>query len=145
MPTAASSETIDESEEAEQDAVDVEACEQLSEVDSREVSDGDQSPSWLSQEPKHQLDKDRMRADTQALREVANASARSAVTRASRRQLKVQVVVKTTASVVMLGCGVAASLLGVSTMFAALAMGVGAYFAFDLGLTIVRNWKRITS
>lgn len=146
LPTASApetgSESASESAETNQDAA--EAREQVSNGD-LEASSEDESQSWLSQSPKHQLDKDRVRADTQALREVANETARCAVTRASRRQLKVQVVVKTTASVVMLGCGVAASLLGVSTMFAALVMAVGAYFAFDLALTIVRNWKCITA
>lgn len=105
--------------------------------------DGEETQSWLSQGPKHQLDKDRVRAETQTLREVANATARSAVSKASRRQLKVQVAVKSIASIAMLGCGVAASVLGVSAMFTFLALGVGAFFAFDLALTIARNWKSI--
>jgi hypothetical protein len=137
--------TASEFAESGQDVVRTEAHEQFKVNSCRDTSSENDAQSWLSQEPKHQLDKDRMRADTQALREVANATARSAVSRATRRQLKVQVVVKTAASVLMLGCGIAASLLGVSSMFTALAVGVGACFAFDLGLTIVRNWKCITA
>ncbi len=43
----------------------------------------------------------------------------------------------------VLGCGVAASMLGISTGFALLAVGVGVYFAYDLAMTIARNWKAI--
>ena len=145
MPSQPESEVADEDESV----IGQETADEtiLSAADADADTEGDvaDQQSWLSQEPKHQLDKDRMRADTQALREVANETARCAVTRATRQKLKLQVAVKTTASVVMLGCGVTASLLGVSTLFAALVMGVGAYFAFDLGLTIVRNWKCITA
>jgi pSer/pThr/pTyr-binding forkhead associated (FHA) protein len=145
LPSQLEAKATDEAESVvEQQAADGAVC---SAVDANTDFDGDiaEQQSWLAQQPKHQLDKDRMRAETQALREVANETARCAVTRATRRQLKLQVAVKTTASVVMLGCGIAASLLSVSTMFAALVMGVGVYFAFDLGLTIVRNWKCITA
>ncbi len=144
LPSQSEAKTAEEESVVEQQAVD-EAV--PSAVDAKADFDrvAAEQQSWLAQEPKHQLDKNRMRAETQALREVANETARCAVTRATRRQLKLQVAVKTTASVVMLGCGIAASLLSVSTMFSALVMGVGVYFAFDLGLTIVRNWKCITA
>ncbi|MBI1312944.1 FHA domain-containing protein [bacterium] len=103
------------------------------------------NPNWLTLQPKHQLDKNRLRAETQTLREVANQTARSAVSKSTRRQLKVQVTVKAVASVLMLCCGVAASLLGVSNIFAIVVQAIGVYFAVDLGLTIARNWKAVKS
>jgi pSer/pThr/pTyr-binding forkhead associated (FHA) protein len=145
MPSQSESEVVDEDESVIGQETAEETVPSVADADADTDGDVADQQSWLSQEPKHQLDKDRMRADAQALREVANETARCAVTRATRQKLKLQVAVKTTASVVMLGCGVTASLLGVSTLFAALVMGVGAYFAFDLGLTIVRNWKCITA
>ncbi len=145
MPSQSESEVVDEDESVIGQETAEETVPSVADADADTDGDVADQQSWLSQEPKHQLDKDRMRADAQALREVANETARCAVTRATRQKLKLQVAVKTTASVVMLGCGVTASLLGVSTLFAALVMGVGAYLAFDLGLTIVRNWKCITA
>jgi len=143
VPSSRSEEEVATEDTADEDgrAIEEEAS-APSDADVQNEADAEPQ-SWLAQQPRHQLDKDRMRAETQTLREVANATARSAVSKATRRQLKIQVAVKTTASVLMLGCGVAASMLGISTGFALLAVGVGVYFAYDLAMTIARNWKAI--
>ena len=77
------------------------------------------------------------------LRQIANQSARSAVATASRRDVRKQVMVKTTASVLALGYGVAALLLEVSTPFGLVVLGIGMMFSIDLTLTIFRNWKQL--
>lgn len=118
---------------------------EASSINDTAEAEADHSQNWLSQQPRHQLDKARVRAETQTLREVANQTARSAVSTSTRRQLKLQVAVKAAASILMLGCGIAASMLGVSMIFALVVQGIGVYFALDLGLTIARHWKAATA
>ncbi len=108
-----------------------------------ESQDNEPTTNWLTQQPKHQVDKEQLRAEVQTLREVANQTARSAVSKATRKQLKVQVAVKAAASVIMLGSGAAATVLGVSKVFAFGVMAIGVYFAADLAITIARNWQAV--
>ncbi|MHC4876823.1 MAG: FHA domain-containing protein [Planctomycetota bacterium] len=130
--------------EAESDASEtISSTEETTSARPLDTSVDEPEANWLTQQPKHQVNKDQLRADVQTLREVANQTARSAVSRATRKQLKLEVIVKAAASVIMLGSGVAASVLGVSQIFAFGVMGIGVYFAADLGLTIARNWKAV--
>jgi hypothetical protein len=98
---------------------------------------------WLEDTPRHRQDRDQVRADVQVLRQIANQSARSAVATASRRDVRKQVIVKTTASMLSLVSGVAALLLDVSMLFGLVVLGIGMVFSVDLTLTIFRNWKQL--
>jgi hypothetical protein len=94
---------------------------------------------WLTDAPMHQQDRQAVRADMQALRKVANVSARSAVATASRKQLKVQIVSKTAASLMALGFGVIGLLLNVGTVIASCVIALGFFFAADLALTLKKQ------
>ncbi len=98
---------------------------------------------WLDETPRHRQNRDQVRAEVQVLRQIANQSARSAVATASRRDVRKQVIVKTTASILALGSGVAALLLEISMAFGLVVLGIGIMFSIDLGLTIFRNWKQL--
>ena len=98
--------------------------------------------TWFADTPRHRQNRDKVRADVQVLRQVANQSARSAVASASRRDVRKQVIVKTAASTLALGSGVAALLLDVSMLFGLVVLGIGLVFAVDLTLTIFRNWNQ---
>ena len=98
---------------------------------------------WLEETPHHRQNRDQVRAEVQVLRQIANQSARSAVATASRKDVRKQVIVKTIASVLALGSGVAALLLEVSTEFGLVVLGIGMLFSSDLALTIFRNWKQL--
>ena len=98
---------------------------------------------WLDETPRHRQNRDQVRAEVQVLRQIANQSARSAVATASRRDVRKQVIVKTTASILALGSGVAALLLDISMPFGLVVLGIGIFFSIDLGLTIFRNWKQL--
>ncbi|MDA0806710.1 MAG: hypothetical protein O2945_01355 [Planctomycetota bacterium] len=114
------------------------------EVRVEEVADSGSKPErWLEESPRHRQNRDQVRAEVQVLRQIANQSARSAVATASRRDVRKQVMVKTTASVLALGSGVAALLLEVSTPFGLVVLGIGMMFSIDLTLTIFRNWKQL--
>jgi len=102
-----------------------------------------QPEKWLDKTPRHRQDRDQVRAEVQVLRQIANQSARSAVATASRRDVRKQVIVKTTASILALGSGVAALLLDISMPFGLVVLGIGMLFSIDLGLTIFRNWKQL--
>jgi hypothetical protein len=102
-----------------------------------------QPEKWLDKTPRHRQDRDQVRAEVQVLRQIANQSARSAVATASRREVRKQVIVKTTASILALGSGVAALLLDISMPFGLVVLGIGMLFSIDLGLTIFRNWKQL--
>ena len=104
---------------------------------------GSKPERWLEESPRHRQNRDQVRAEVQVLRQIANQSARSAVATASRRDVRKQVMVKTTASVLALGSGVAALLLEVSTPFGLVVLGIGMMFSIDLTLTIFRNWKQL--
>ena len=103
----------------------------------------DKPETWLEETPRHRQNRDQVRAEVQVLRQIANQSARSAVATASRRDVRKQVMVKTTASILALGSGVAALLLEVSTPFGLVVLGIGLLFSIDLALTIFRNWKQL--
>ncbi len=107
------------------------------------VASGGKPERWLEESPRHRQNRDQVRAEVQVLRQIANQSARSAVATASRRDVRKQVMVKTTASVLALGSGVAALLLEVSTPFGLVVLGIGMMFSIDLTLTIFRNWKQL--
>jgi hypothetical protein len=96
---------------------------------------------WLTAAPKHVQDRDAVRADIQALRQVANVSARSAVAVASRKQLKVQIATKTAATLMVLGFGMTGFLLNVSAVISSLVVGLGFFFAADLVLTLKRQFS----
>ncbi|MFT5323792.1 MAG: hypothetical protein ACI8P0_001643 [Planctomycetaceae bacterium] len=98
---------------------------------------------WLDDTPRHRQNRDQVRAEVQVLRQIANQSARSAVATASRRDVRKQVIVKTTASILALGSGVTALLLDISMPFGLFVLGIGIFFSIDLGLTIFRNWKQL--
>lgn len=98
---------------------------------------------WLDETPRHRQNRDQVRAEVQVLRQIANQSARSAVATASRRDVRKQVIVKTTASMLALGSGVAALLLDISMPFGLVVLSIGIMFSIDLGLTIFRNWKQL--
>lgn len=102
-----------------------------------------QPEKWLDETPRHRQNRDQVRAEVQVLRQIANQSARSAVATASRRDVRKQVIVKTTASILALGSGVAALLLDISLPFGLVVLGIGIMFSIDLGLTIFRNWKQL--
>lgn len=104
-----------------------------------------QDETWFEQKPRHRQDKDQVRAEVQALRQVANQSARTAVATAGRKQLRLQICAKTIAAILALGSGIAALLLDVSAIFGIVVMGIGLVFSFDLGLTIFRNWKQLSA
>ena len=99
--------------------------------------------TWLDDTPRHRQNRDKVRADVQVLRQIANQSARSAVATASRRDVRKQVIVKTTASLLALGSGVAALLLDISMLFGLVVFGIGMLFSADLSLTIFRNWVQL--
>lgn len=99
--------------------------------------------SWFEATPRHRQNRDKVRAEVQVLRQIANQSARSAVATASRRDIRKQVIVKTTASLLALTSGVAALLLNVSMLFGLVVLGIGLLFSADLTLTILRNWIQI--
>lgn len=101
------------------------------------------SETWLEVTPRHRQNREQVRAEVQVLRQIANQSARSAVATASRRDVRKQVMVKTTASVLAIGSGVAALLLDVSMLFGLVVLGIGLLFSLDLALTIFRNWKQL--
>lgn len=103
--------------------------EQQDETDKRCLEDG----------PRHKQDRVAVRADMQALREVANTSARSAVKTASRKQLKVQIATKTAASLMALGFGSTGLILNVSTVISSCVVGLGFVFAAELAWTIKRQ------
>lgn len=98
--------------------------------------------AWFDATPRHRQNRDKVRAEVQVLRQIANQSARSAVATASRRDIRKQVVVKTTASVLALVSGVAALLLDVSMLFGLVVIGIGLLFSADLTLTVLRNWRQ---
>ena len=99
--------------------------------------------AWHEENPRHRQNKDQVRADVQILRQIANQSARSAVAVASRRVVRTQVIVKTIASILAIGTGVASLLLDVSLVFGLFVIGIGLIFSVDLGMTIFRNWKQL--
>jgi hypothetical protein len=103
----------------------------------------EQRENWLEGSPHHRQNRDQVRAEVQVFRQIANQSARSAVATASRRDIRKQVIVKTIASILALGSGVAALLLDVSMSmeFGIIVMAIGLLFAGDLTLSIFRNWK----
>lgn len=103
-----------------------------------------QPAEWFAQEPRHRQNKEKIRAEVQALREVANDSARAAVGSASRRDLRIQVLAKTGATVVALGCGLGALTLELPLIFAYFVIGIGVLFTGDLARTIVANWNMIS-
>lgn len=103
----------------------------------------EQRENWLEKNPRHRQNRDQVRAEVQVLRQIANQSARSAVATASRRDIRKQVIVKTTASILALTSGVAALLLDVSMMFGLTVLTIGLLFSGDLALTIFRNWKYV--
>ncbi len=104
---------------------------------------GSKSERWLEESPRHRQNRDQVRAEVQVLRQIANQSARSAVATASRRDVRRQIMVKTTASILALGSGVAALLLDVSMLFGLVVLGIGLLFSLDLTLTIFRNWRQL--
>ncbi|NQV23386.1 MAG: hypothetical protein HQ518_03370 [Rhodopirellula sp.] len=102
-----------------------------------------QSQMWLEATPRHRQNRDQVRAEVQAFRQIANQSARSAVATASRRDVRKQVIVKTTASLLALGFGATALLLDISMVFGLVVLCIGMLFAGDLTLTIFRNWNQL--
>jgi len=107
------------------------------------VSEDDGDRSWLEQGPRHKQDRRQVQADTQAFRELANHSARSAVDAAQRKQLRTAVIVKTLASVSALVVGAIAILMELPKIFGFGVLGIGLVFTIDLLLTIARNWKGV--
>ena len=103
----------------------------------------EQRENWLEKNPRHRQNRDQVRAEVQVLRQIANQSARSAVATASRRDIRKQVIVKMTASILALTSGVAALLLDVSMLFGLTVLTIGLLFSGDLTLTIFRNWKYV--
>lgn len=108
-----------------------------------EEAEASKPESWFEATPRHRQNRDKVRAEVQVLRQIANQSARSAVSTASRRDIRKQVMVKTTASLLALTSGVAALLLDVSMLFGLVVLGIGLLFSADLTLTVLRNWLRI--
>lgn len=112
-----------------------------------ESDDPSNSPAkpetWLEDTPRHRQNRDQVRAEVDVLRQIANQSARSAVATASRRNVRNQVLVKTIASVLALGSGVAALILEISFVFGLIVLAIGMVFSVDLTLTIFRNWKQM--
>ena len=101
----------------------------------------DQDYSWLSEGPKHKQDKDAVRASMQQLRQLANQQARSAVVRAGRKQLKMQVLSKTAGTLLCLGIGAVALLTNLPPIYGYLVCGLGVLVAVDLVMTVMRNWR----
>lgn len=95
--------------------------------------------TWIDDTPRHQQNRDQVRAEVDIFRQIANQSARSAVATASRRNVRRQVFVKLIASALSLGSGVAALLLNVSLIFGLVVVAIGMFFTVDLTLTILRN------
>jgi heme A synthase len=79
------------------------------------------------------------------LREVANQSARTAVVRSNKRQLKLQVVTKTVATVMSLIFGVTALIVELPVIYGYSVIGLGLLFAADLLIVIVRNWIALSN
>lgn len=115
----------------------------LSESGNIEGAEASKPESWFEATPRHRQNRDKVRAEVQVLRQIANQSARSAVSTASRRDIRKQVMVKTTASLLALASGVAALLLDISMLFGLVVLGIGLLFSADLTLTVLRNWIRI--
>ncbi len=86
-------------------------------VESAADSDDDDDRSWLEEGPRHKQDRSQVLADTQAFRELANQSARSAVDTAKRKQLRTAVMVKALASVSALVVGTVSMLMDLSLIF----------------------------
>jgi|GEM_PF-6629440 len=97
--------------------------------------------SYLSEEPKHKQDKDAVRASMTQLRQLANMQARTAVVRAGRKQLKLQVLAKLAGTVMSFAFGVTAIMLHLPAVYGYVVCGLGLLFACDLCLSIVRNWR----
>ncbi len=95
--------------------------------------------SWLSESPKHKQDKDSVRAHMKTLREVANQSARTAVVRSNKRQLKMQVLTKTAAAVMSLIFGATSLILELPVIYGYSVICLGLIFAVDLLIVIARS------
>ncbi len=95
--------------------------------------------SWLSESPKHKQDKESVRAHMKTLREVANQSARTAVVRSNKRQLKMQVLTKTVAAVMSLIFGATSLILELPVIYGYSVIALGLIFAIDLLIVIVRD------
>ena len=105
-----------------------------------ESSDGPSKPeTWLDDTPRHQQNRDQVRAEVQVLRQIANQSARSAVATASRRDVRDQVLVKGIATVLSIVVGMAWLMMNISLVFGLIVLGVGMFFTVDLSLTVFRN------
>lgn len=106
-----------------------------------EKKSAEQDYSYLSEGPKHKQDKDAVRASMTQLRQLANMQARTAVVRAGRKQLKLQVLAKLAGTVMSFAFGATAIVLQLPAVYGYVVCGLGMFFACDLCLSVVRNWK----
>jgi len=107
------------------------------------VSEDDDDRSWLQEGPLHKQDREQVMADTQAFRELANQSARSAVDESTRKQLRTAVMAKTVASVSALLVAAVCLSMDLSKIFGFSVLAIGLVFTVDLFITIARNWSAV--
>lgn len=103
----------------------------------------DHDKSWLQDGPLHAQDKKQVRERVAAFRDVANQSARAALIASRRRQLRIQVLVKSSAAVIALGSGIAALLAQLPKIFGYGVSALGLYFLLDLIVTLVRHGRKL--
>lgn len=101
----------------------------------------EQDYSYLSEGPKHKQDKDAVRASMTQLRQLANMQARTAVAKAGRKQLKLQVVAKLGGTLMSFAFGATAIILKMPAIYGYVVCALGMLFACDLFITVLRNWK----
>lgn len=102
------------------------------------------STEWLNQGPTHKQDKDAVRANMQQLRALANQQARSAVVRAGKKQMRLQMLTKSGAALLSLLFGGAALFLKVPPLYGFACMGLGVLFTIDLVITVFRNSRNLS-
>jgi len=109
----------------------------------RQADADDRDKSWLEEGPLHTQDKKQVRERVAAFRDVANQSARAALISSRRRQLRIQVIVKSSAAVIALGSGTAALLMQLPKIFGYGVSALGLYFLVDLIVTLLRHGRKL--
>lgn len=91
--------------------------------------------------PRQRPDREALIAEMQAMRNVANVSARNAVAIASRKQVKALIGTKGVAAALSIGLGLVAFLLKIQPIIASCVVGLGALIMLEMALSVRRKMK----